>query len=95
MSRPHDRAVDRLAKIFGGSHRKKGTDLLNEGRTIEVAMSESDLYQSLGQLNASRASIKYVAVPYGLESKAKELTKGTGIGVMNTQGSIKKKPRRK
>ena len=92
---PHDRAVDRLSRIFGGSHRRKGTDLLSNGRTIEVAMTESDLYQSLGQLKGSRAQRKFIAVPYRLVEKAKKVTKSTGIGVMNTRGSIKKKSRRK
>jgi len=91
----HDRAVERLSKKYGGHHRQKGTDILRGGRTIEVAVSESDLYQSIDQLRRSRAQKKYIAVPSELMKKTLKLTKGTGLGVMNTQGRIMKRTRKK
>ena len=60
-----------------------------------MAVSLSDLYQSIRQLNRSRASKKYIAVPPYLIPKAKELLEGSGIGIMNTKGQIRKKCRRK
>ena len=93
MASQHDRAVTRIANRYGGKHRREGTDLLTDGLTIEVAMGKSDLYQSLKQLKKSRAQKKYIAVPSDLLEDARKVTKGTGIGIMNTAGTIKKRTR--
>lgn len=91
----HDMAVDRIAKRYGGKHRRKGIDLLHMGLGIEVAIDDSDIYQSIEQLKRSRATRKYIAVPSSQVPKACKLTMGTGIGVMNLEGTIKKRTRRK
>ncbi|MFQ6076417.1 MAG: hypothetical protein ACE5Z5_09840 [Candidatus Bathyarchaeia archaeon] len=91
----HDEIAKRLAKKFKTRHRRKGVDLRFGDRAVEVAATDGDLYQSMGQLRRSRKPKKYLAVPRELEQRAKELTKGTGIGVMGPTGRILKRTRRK
>ena len=91
----HDIIAGRLARKFKTRHRREGVDIRKGSRAIEAAASESDLYQSMSQLRASRKQHKYVAVPSGLLGKAKEIAKGTGIGVMGPTGKIHKRSRRK
>lgn len=91
----HDAAVDRIAKRRGGRHKRKGVDIRHKDYAIEVAIGDSDLYQSLGQLQSSRKKKKYISIPSRKVKKTRRLTKGTGIGVMNLLGDIKKRARRK
>jgi len=95
MSYDHDEIADSLAKRFRAKHREKGVDIVSKDRAIEVAVTENDLRQSIGQLNRSRAEKKYMAVPPPLYDKAENLLKGTGIGIMNTRGDIRKRSKRK
>jgi len=91
----HDAAVDRIAKRRGGRPRRKGVDIRHKDYAIEVAIGDSDLYQSMGQLHSSRKKKKYIAVPSRKVKKARKLTNRTGIGIMNLVGDIKKRTRRK
>ena len=91
----HDLIAIKLARKFKSAYRRKGVDILSKGRAIEVAVSPSDLYQSIRQLKRSRAAKKYLVVPPHLVQKARELLKGTGIGIMNPRGQIRKKCRKK
>lgn len=91
----HDAAVDRIANKRGSKHKRKGVDIRHKDFAIEVAIGDSDLYQSMGQLRRSRKKKKYIAVPSRKVKKARKLTKRTGIGVMNLVGDIKKRTRRK
>ena len=91
----HDMIAEGLARKFRTRHRREGVDIRKGSRAIEVAASEGDLYQSMRQLRASRKRHKYVAVPSGLLGKAKEIARGTGIGVMGPTGKIHKRSRRK
>lgn len=95
MSSKHDRIVKKLAKLFGVQPRRKGVDLITNDKAIEVATSESDLYQSMKQLRRSRKPKKYLVVPEELLEKARKITKGTGIGIMDPHGNIIKKPRKR
>lgn len=95
MVSDHDEIADRLARKLKTKHRSKGVDIVAQGRAMEVAVTEDDVYQSIDQLKRSRAAKKYVAVPADLIPKAKELLEGTGIGVMDTRGNIKKRFRKK
>ena len=95
MGKRHDRAVDRLTKIFGGKHRRQGIDLVSKGLGIEVAVTDNDVKTSVRQLQRSRVQTKYLSVPSELVDRAKKQTKGTGIGVRNLRGTIKKRARRK
>ena len=91
----HDTIAGRFARKFKTRHRRMGVDIRKESYAIEVAASESDLYQSMGQLRASRKRHKYVAVSSELLGKAIEMARGTGIGVMGPTGKIHKRSRRK
>ena len=92
----HDKAVDRIAKKRGGQHRREGIDLVTpDSMGIEVAIEDSDIYQSIDQLKRSRTSRKYIAVPASKENKVRDILERTGIGIMDLQGNIKKKARKK
>lgn len=93
MGKAHDKAADGLARKFGTEHRRKGVDILTSDRAIEVAVKDDDIEKSISQLNASRKPVKYLAVPPKKVKFAKEVTQGTGIGVMSTTGNIRKKAR--
>ena len=91
----HDKMAERLAKKFKTKHRREGVDIKVGDRAVEVATTDSDLRQSVGQLRRSRKEKKYLAVPRDKLRKAKELTEGTGIGVMGPSGKIVKRARKK
>ena len=95
MSSDHDEIADRLAKKLGTKHRRKGVDIVYKDRAMEVAVTEEDLRQSVGQLKRSRTEKKYMVVPTPLIPKASEILEDTGIGIMNTRGTIKKRSRKK
>ena len=95
MSYGHDVIANRLAKKLGTKHRRKGVDIVSQDMAREVAVSEDDIRRSVGQLKQSRASKKYMVVPRLLIPFAKKLLRNTGIGVMNTHGSIKKRSRKR
>ena len=95
MASSHDKIADRLASKLKTKHRRQGVDIIDRGRAIEVAASESDMQQSVGQLNRSRASKKYMAVPSSLIPKAKKTLEGSGIGIMNAKGRIIKRSRKR
>ncbi|MFH1894138.1 MAG: hypothetical protein ABIK83_15825 [Candidatus Zixiibacteriota bacterium] len=90
----HDLISEALARNEGTSYNKgKGPDVKGPTRTIEVAVHESDLYSSIDQVK--RYNRPYIATTQELIEKAKEVTKGTGIGVMTSGGRIVKRSRRK
>jgi len=95
MTSEHNKICKRLAKKFNTSCLREGVDLKPKDRAIEVATTESDLRQSVGQLRRSRKPKKYMAVPSSLMSNAQGLLKGSGIGIMDEKGRIRKKSRRK
>jgi len=90
----HDRIAEKLAKKFGTEYNKgKGPDV--KGKTVvEVAIHESDLHSSIKQLKGFR-KLKYLATIPKLVKKAKEITKGTKVGVMGPTGIIKKRAKSK
>lgn len=90
MGKAHDKLADALAKKFGTEHRRKGVDIKKGKRAIEVAVKKDDIVKSVKQLNKSRKPVKYLAVPPKKVGLAKEVTEGTGIGVMSTTGKIRK-----
>ena len=93
MGKAHDRAADKLAKEFGTKHERKGVDIKTKDKAIEVAIKKQDILKSVKQLNVSRKPNKYLAVPPKKVNLAKEVTKGTGIGVMSTTSNIRKRAR--
>ncbi len=86
----HDKISERLAKKFKTEYNEgKGPDVIGE-KIVEVATHESDLYTSMDQLKGYRKP-KYLATIPELVKKAKEITKGTKVGVMGPTGGIKKR----
>jgi hypothetical protein len=93
-SSKHDKISDRLAKQEKTTYNKgKGPDVIGRNRVIEVVTHESDLYSSIDQLSGYRKP-RYIATPPNLIPKAKEVTKGSGIGVKGPTGSIHKRARK-
>ena len=91
----HDKAAERLAGKLKTKHRREGVDIVVPGRSIEVAVSDDDIASSVKQLNRSRADKKYMAVPARKVNQARKILEGTGIGIMDLNGTIKKRTRRK
>lgn len=90
----HDKISKYLANKEGTQYNEgKGADIIAHSKIIEVVTHEPDLYSSLDQLRGYRKP-KYIATPPELVGKAKEITKGTGVGVMGPTGRIKKRARR-
>jgi len=88
----HDKIAEKLAKKFATEYNEgKGPDVKAE-KIIEVATHESDLYTSIDQLKGYKKP-RYLATTPKLVKKAKEITKGTKIGVMGSTGHIKKRAR--
>jgi len=86
---------DEIAKYLAKKHKTEynegpGPDVLAKNRVIEVVSHESDLYSSIDQVKRFQKP-KYIATTPNLVKKAKEATKGTGIGVMGPKGTIRKK----
>jgi hypothetical protein len=87
----HDEITKYLAKKHKTEYNEgPGPDVLAKNRVIEVVSHESDLYSSIDQLERVQKP-KYIATTPDLVKKAKEVTKGTGIGVMDPTGTIRKK----
>ena len=86
---------DEIARYLARKHKADynegpGPDVKAKNRVIEVASHESDLYSSIDQVKRFQKP-KYIATTPDLVKKAKEVTKGTGIGVMGPKGTIEKK----
>lgn len=87
----HDRIAKNLAKKYKTEYNEgPGPDIKAKNRIIEVVTNESDLYSSLDQVNRYQ-KLRYIATTPDLVKKAKEVTEGTGIGVMGSTGIIRKK----
>ncbi len=95
MGRIHDIWAKHLAKKFKGKYFRRGPDVKTREKVVEVAISDSDIYSSIKQLMRSRKPKKYLAIPGYKADLAKRLTKGTGIGIMNLNGKIIKKSRKR
>lgn len=86
---------DQISKFLAKKHKTEynagpGPDVTAKNRIIEVVTHESDLYLSLDQVKRFQKP-KYIATTPDLVKKAKEVAKGTGIGVMGPTGTIRKK----
>lgn len=95
MAYDHDEIANRLAKKFRTRHRRKGGDIVSKDKAVEVAVTRGDMHASVGQLKRSRARKKYMAVPAPMIPDARRLLKGSGIGIMNARGRIRKRSRKK
>jgi len=91
----HDQIAERLAKKFGTKYKKdKGIDIVTKDRVIEVEVTKNGIYQGIEQVQRS-SKARYIAVNENNIQNALNATKGTGIGVMDENGRIIKRARRK
>jgi len=91
----HDKIVDRIAKKYKDKHHRVGVDVRPPKKAIEVAVSPPDLDQSIKQLNRSRKKQKYLVVAKELRENALKKVRGTGIGLMDGNGKIIKRSRKR
>lgn len=90
----HDKISENLAKKHNVSYNKgKGPDVKSRNQTIEVCTHQSDLYSSIKQVIRYRKP--YIATTNTLVNKAIDITKGTGIDVMDQSGKVIKRSRSK
>ena len=87
----HDEIAKRLAEKEGTTYNEgQGPDVQTSKRVIEVATHEGDLQDSMRQLQGF-GKPRYLATTSQLLDKAKEITKGTKVGVMGPTGHIAKR----
>ena len=87
----HDEIAKKIAKKEGTEYNKgQGPDIQTSRRVIEVATHESDLEDSTRQLQGFKKP-RYLATTSEMLKKAKEITKGTQVGVMGPTGHIIKR----
>lgn len=89
----HDRIAKKIAnKKNTEYHAHLGVDIRTSSQSIEVEVRKNDLKEGVRQLQGTNKA-RYLAVPNELVSAAIDYTKGTGVGVMNEHGRIKKRAR--
>jgi len=91
----HDEIAKKLAKKFKTEYKSdKGIDLVLKDKVIEVETKKESLYKGTKQVEKS-SKARYIAVNKLNIQNAIEVTKNTGIGVINEAGRIIKKASRK
>jgi len=91
----HDQIAENLAKKFGTEYKKhKGIDIVIKDKVIEVETTKEGIYQGINQIKRSPKA-RYIAVDDKNIQNALDATKGTGIGVMDSEGRIIKRAGRK
>ncbi len=89
----HDRIANKIADRKGTVHHSdKGVDIRTPTQAIEVEVDANKLKEGVRQLQGS-GKARYLAVPTDLVKEAIEYTEGTGVGVMNEHGTIRKRAR--
>lgn len=89
----HDRIAKEIANRKDTEyHADKGVDIRTSNQAIEVEVDPATFKEGLRQLRGSTKS-RYLAVPNELVEDAIDYTEGTGVGVMNEHGKIKKRAR--
>ena len=87
----HDQIAKRLAQQEGTAYNQgQGPDVETSKRVIEVATNDADLRDSMRQLQGFDKP-RYLATTSDLLNAAKEITKGTQVGVMGPTGHIAKR----
>lgn len=87
----HDEVATRLAKKFGTKYnRGKGADVKLDDFAVEVETKRSLKKDGLRQLRGYRSRV-YIAMADDKDIQhAREMTKDTTVGVMNTKGEVVK-----
>ena len=94
-SRSHKTTANRIAKKMNTEYNDgKGVDIKSTTATIEVETQET-VADALGQLRGHRGPAYIAGTNKEAVNKAMETTKGTTVGVMDSQGNIVKPSTRK
>ena len=89
----HDRIAQKIAEKKGTAYNSdKGVDVRTSTQVIEVEVDSNKFKEGVRQLQGT-SKARYLAVPNDIVKEALEYTKGTGVGVMNEHGRIKKRAR--
>jgi len=89
----HDRIAKEIAKRKDAEyHSDRGVDIRTRIQAIEVEVDANNPKEGVRQLQGTKKA-RYLAVPNELVKEAIEYTKGTGVGVMNEHGRIRKRAR--
>lgn len=89
----HDRIAKEIARMKGTEyHSDKGVDIRTSIQAIEVEVDADKFKEGVRQLQGTDKA-RYLAVPNDLVKEAIEYTTGTGVGIMNEHGDIKKRAR--
>ncbi len=89
----HDKIAKEIASKKGSEyHPEKGVDIRTPTQAIEVEIDAGKLKEGVRQLQGTTKA-RYLAVPNDLVKEAVKYTQGTGVGVMNEHGKIKKRAR--
>jgi len=87
----HDRIAREIAdKKDTEYHSHKGVDIRTPTQAIEVEVDSATFKEGVRQLQGTNKA-RYLAVPNELVKDAIDYTQGTGVGVMNAHGKIKKR----
>jgi len=94
-SRSHKTTANRIAKKMNAEYNDwKGVYIKSTNATVEVETPET-VGEALGQLRGHRGPAYIAGTNKEAVNKAMETTKGTTIGVMDSQGNIVKTSTRK
>lgn len=87
----HDRIAKEIAEKKGAEyHSDKGVDIRTSTQAIEVEVGAGKFKDGVRQLQGTDKA-RYLAVPNKIVKEAIDYTQGTGVGVMNEHGKIKKR----
>ena len=94
-SRKHREIAEKIATQKSASyHSDRGVDIRTTEQAIEVEVDSGKFPEAKKQL-AGTTKTPYLAVPNNLLSKALDFVDGTRLGVMNENGNIVKRGRKK
>jgi hypothetical protein len=89
----HDRIAREIADKKGTEyHSDKGVDIRTPRQAIEVEVDAGKFKDGVRQLRGTDKA-RYLAVPNELVKEAIDYAQGTGVGIMNEHGRIKKRAR--
>ena len=89
----HDRIAKQIAERKGTVyHDDRGVDIRTPTQAIEVEVDPGKFKEGVRQLQGS-GKARYLAVPNDLVEEAIDYTEGSGVGVMNEHGRIRKRAR--
>ena len=94
-SRAHKTAANRIAQTYGTEYNDgPGADIQTSRLAVEVEPAET-VSAAMAQLQGYRKPVYIAGTNQQAVEKALEITEGTTVGVMDSQGNIVKRSSRK